>query len=112
MDHLFCFFAITECRVLDASSLQVRSQATVSCSQPEHSGLLMFCRAVDWVCRGVVVYYGPSPLGSSARSVSPQNEIWTIVLYEDCVGDIRTFLLIYLFLFFLVSILRHVYVCK
>ena len=37
------FFAIAEGRVLDANSLQVRSQATVSCSQPEYIGLLMSC---------------------------------------------------------------------
>ena len=35
------FFAISECRVHNASSLQVRSQATVSRLQPEYSGLLM-----------------------------------------------------------------------
>ena len=34
MDRLFRFFAIAECRAHDASSPQVRSQATVSCSQP------------------------------------------------------------------------------
>ena len=49
MDRLFCFFAIAECRVHDANSLQVRSQAAVSCSQPEYSGLLMSCQTVDWV---------------------------------------------------------------
>ena len=37
MDRLFRFFAIAECRVDDASSLQARSQATVSCSQPGNS---------------------------------------------------------------------------
>ena len=42
VDRLFCFFAIAECRVHDASSLQVRSQATVSCSQPDYSFLFMF----------------------------------------------------------------------
>ena len=36
-------------RVHDASLLQVCSQATVSCSQPEYSGLLMSCQTVDWV---------------------------------------------------------------
>ena len=59
---LFCFFAIAECRVHDANLLQVCSQATVSCSQPEYSGLLMSCQTVDWVCRGVVVSSGPSQL--------------------------------------------------
>ena len=49
VDRLFCFFAIAECRVHDANSLQVRSQATVSCSQPEYSGLLMSFQTVDWV---------------------------------------------------------------
>ena len=34
-------------RVHDASLLQVRSQVTVSCSQPEYSGLLMPCQTVD-----------------------------------------------------------------
>ena len=62
IDHLFCFFAITECRVHDAKSLQVRSQGTVSCSQPEYSGLLMSCQMFDWICGGVVVSSGPSPL--------------------------------------------------
>ena len=62
MDRLFRFFAIAECRVHDANLLQVRSQATVSCSQPEYSGLLVSCQTVDWVCRGVVVSSGPSPL--------------------------------------------------
>ena len=37
---------------------------TVSCTQPECSGLLTSCQTVDWVCRGVVVSSGPSPLGS------------------------------------------------
>ena len=64
MDRLFRFFAIAECRIHDASSLQVHSQATVSCSQPEYSGLLMFCQTVDWVCRGVVVSSDPSSLVS------------------------------------------------
>ena len=50
VDHLFRFFAIAECRVHDASSLQVRSQATVSCSQSEYSGLLVSYQTVDWVC--------------------------------------------------------------
>ena len=49
VDRLFCFFAIAECRVHDAKSLQVRSQATVSCAQPVYSGLLMSCQTVDWV---------------------------------------------------------------
>ena len=62
MDRLFCFFAITECRVHDASLHQVCSQATVSCWQPEYSGLLMSCPTVDWVCRGIVVSSGSSPL--------------------------------------------------
>ena len=44
VDRLFRFFAIAECRVDHANSLQVRSQATVSCSQPEYSGLLMSCQ--------------------------------------------------------------------
>ena len=35
--RLFCFFAIAECRVHDASSPQVCSLATLSCSQPEYS---------------------------------------------------------------------------
>ena len=52
----------SQCRVHDANSLQKRSQATVSCSQPEYSGLLMPCQTVDWVYRGVVVSSGPSPL--------------------------------------------------
>ena len=64
MDRLFRFFAIAECRVHDASSLQVHSQATVFCSQPEYSGLLKSCQRVDWVCRQVVVSSGPSPLAS------------------------------------------------
>ena len=55
VDRLLCFFAVAECRVHNASSLQVRSQATVSCSQPKYSSLLMSCLTVDWVCRGVVV---------------------------------------------------------
>ena len=50
VDRLFCFFAIAECRVHDASWLQVRLQATVSLSKPEYSGLLMPCQTVDWVC--------------------------------------------------------------
>ena len=62
MDRLFCFFAIAECRVHDADSLQMCSQATVSCSQPEYSGLLMSCQTVDWVSRGVVVSSGFFPL--------------------------------------------------
>ena len=41
--------AIAECRVHGANSLQVCSQATVSCLQPEYSGLLMSCQTVDWV---------------------------------------------------------------
>ena len=49
VDRLFRFFAIAECRVHDAKSLQVCSQATVSCLQPEYSGLLMSCQKVDWV---------------------------------------------------------------
>ena len=63
-DRLFRFFAVVECRVRDASSLQVCSQATVSCSQPEYSSLFMSCQTADWVCRGVVVSSGPSPLTS------------------------------------------------
>ena len=47
MDRLFHFFAIAECIVHDANSLQVRSQATVSCSQPEDNSLLMSCQTVD-----------------------------------------------------------------
>ena len=73
MDHLFRLFAIAECRVHDASSFQVRSQATVSCSQPEYSGLLMSCQTVDWVCRGVVVSSGPSPLASLTVSENLRN---------------------------------------
>ena len=61
MDRLFLFVAIAECRVHDANSLQVCSQATVSCSQPEHSGLLMSCQTADWVCRGMIVSNGSSP---------------------------------------------------
>ena len=61
-DRLFRFFAIAECRVHDADSPQVCSQATVSCSQPEYSGLLMSCQTVDWVSRGVVVSSGSFPL--------------------------------------------------
>ena len=56
--RLFHFFAIVRCRVHDANSLQVRLQATVSCSQPECIGLLMSCQMVDWVSRGVVVSSG------------------------------------------------------
>ena len=62
MERLFCSFVITECRIHGAMSLQVRSQVTVSCSQHEYSGLLMSLKMVDWVCRGVVVLRGPSPL--------------------------------------------------
>ena len=62
VDHLFCCFASAECRVHDANSLRVRLQATVSCSQPEYSGLFMSCQMVDWVCRGVVVSSGSSSL--------------------------------------------------
>ena len=62
VNRLFRFFAIAECRVHDGNSLQVRSQATVSCSQPAYSGLLMSCQTVDWVSRGVVVSSGSSPL--------------------------------------------------
>ena len=50
---------------INANSLQVCSQATVSCSQPEYSDLLMSCQMVNWVSRGVVVSSGPSPLTSS-----------------------------------------------
>ena len=63
-NRLFRFFAIAECSVHDANSLHVRSQATVSCSQPEYSGLLMSCQTVDWVSRGVVVSSGSFPLTS------------------------------------------------
>ena len=38
VNRLFRFFAITECRVHDASSLQVCLQATVSCAQLEYPG--------------------------------------------------------------------------
>ena len=62
VDRLFLFFAIAECRVHGANSLQVCSQATVSCSQPEYSGLLMSCQTADWVSRGVVVPSGSFPL--------------------------------------------------
>ena len=58
MDRLFRFFAIAECRVHDVNSLQVCSKATVSCSQPEYSGLFKSCQTVDWVSRGVVVSSG------------------------------------------------------
>ena len=54
----------------DVNSLRVRSQAKVSCSQPEYSGLLMSCQTVDWVSRGVVVSNGSFPL--SLLSVSKQ----------------------------------------
>ena len=64
MDRLFYFFAIAERRAHDASSLQVRSQATVFFSQSEYSGLLMSCMTVDWVCKGIVVSSGPSPVAS------------------------------------------------
>ena len=64
MDRLFRFFAITECRVHDVNSFQEHSQATVSCSQPEYSDLLMSCQMVGWVCIGVVVSSDPSPLTS------------------------------------------------
>ena len=67
MDRLFRFFAIAECRVHDASLLQVHSKATVSCSQPEYSGLLMSCQTVDWVSRGVVVSSGSFPLNSETE---------------------------------------------
>ena len=62
VDRLFRFFAFAECRVHDANSLQLRSQATVSCSQPEHGGMLMSCQMVGWVSRGVVVSNGFFPL--------------------------------------------------
>ena len=55
-------FAIAERGVYDASSLHVRWQATVSCSQPEYSGLLESCQTVNWVCRWVVVSGGSIPL--------------------------------------------------
>ena len=61
VDRLFCFYAIMKCRVHDANSLQVRSQDTVSCSQPEYSGLLMSCQTVDRDCRRVVLSSGSSP---------------------------------------------------
>ena len=70
MDRLFCFFAFAECIVHDANSLQVRSQATVSCSQPEYRGLLMSCQTVDWVSLGVVASSGSFPL--TFLSVSEQ----------------------------------------
>ena len=66
----FCFFAIAECRVHDTSSLQVCLLATVSCSQPEYSGLLMSCQMVDWVSRGVLVSSDSFPL--TFLSVSEQ----------------------------------------
>ena len=62
VDCLFRFFAIAECRVHDANSLQVRSQATVSCSQTKYSCLLMSCQMVDLVSRGVIVSSGSVPL--------------------------------------------------
>ena len=40
----------------------------MSCSKPEYNELLMSCQTVDWVCRGVVVSSGPSPLTSLAVS--------------------------------------------
>ena len=64
VDCLFRFFECTECRVHDINSLQVHSQTTESCWQPEYSGLLMSCQMVDWVCRGVVVSSGLSPLAA------------------------------------------------
>ena len=70
VDRLFRFFAIAECRVHDANSFQVRSQATVSCSHPEYSGLLMSCQTVDWVSLGVVVSSGSFSL--TFLSVSEQ----------------------------------------
>ena len=62
VDCLFCFFAIAECRIHDANSLHARSQATMSYSKPEYSGLLMSCQTADWVCRGVVISNGSSAL--------------------------------------------------
>ena len=62
VDSLFRCLAIAESRVHEANSLQVCSQATVSCSQPEYSGLLMSCQTADWVSRGVVVSSGTFPL--------------------------------------------------
>ena len=67
---VFCFFAVTECRVHDADSLQVCSQATIHfrCARRLQSSVLNLnimvcsCQTVDWVCRGVVVSSGPSPL--------------------------------------------------
>ena len=56
------FFAIAECRVHEGSSFQVCSQVTVSCSQPENSGLVMSCQMVDWINIGVVVSSGSFPL--------------------------------------------------
>ena len=68
VDRLLCCFAVAECRVHDANPLHVYSQATMSSSQPEYSGLLMSCQTVESVCRGVVVSIvvssGPSPLAS------------------------------------------------
>ena len=45
-------------RVHDVNLLRV----TVSCSQPEYSGLLMSCQMVDWVSRWVLVSSGSFPL--------------------------------------------------
>ena len=70
VDRLFRFFAIAECRVHDASSLQVHSQATVCCSQLEYSGLLMSCQTIDWVSRGVVGSSGSSPLTFIHNSIN------------------------------------------
>ena len=76
VDRLFRFFAVAECRVHDTDSLQVCSQATVSCSQPEYSGLLMSCQAVDWVNRGVVVSSGCFPLTFFTWDRIPQFSLW------------------------------------
>ena len=83
MDRLFCFFAIAECRVHDANSLQVRWQATVSCSQPAYSGLLMSCQTVDWVRIGIVVSSGSFP--STFLSVSEQGlASWYVEVDMGC----------------------------
>ena len=40
----------------------------LSCSQSEYCSLLVSCLTVDWVCRGVVVSSGSSPLTSPTVS--------------------------------------------
>ena len=69
MDRLFHFFPQSQ----SESIMPIRFSALADYSVlyiPEYSGLLMSCQTVDWVCRGVVVSSGPSPLAS--LSVSEQ----------------------------------------